>query len=249
MKRKLGAFETAQTLSGGYAPFNAASVFLLSNGPSAIDSTSVLRLARELLSLCGMNRIERQNADYEPLPLLPPEEDLFPWAFQGLVRTWKTILFMARQVGDEIRYRQKTRGRKMPPVHERACCRIFPAKLCEEDTQRIIRQCRTNRVSLASFCSAAMILAVSRLLYDNQGLPFRHVTFADLRPYLKPPVSDEHIGSYHSLMRMTVPVKENQDFWELARRINQIIYEAVKRGDKFISPLMSAKMMLMYIGS
>ncbi len=36
MKRKLGKFEMAQTLSSEYAPFNAVGILRLKNGPSQI---------------------------------------------------------------------------------------------------------------------------------------------------------------------------------------------------------------------
>lgn len=344
MKRKLGAFETSQTITEEYAPFNAVGVFLLSNGPSPkrigeglrliqqrhpllrmritkeksdyvfisegtpeiplevierknndhwksvaeeelnrkfdtlrgplmrcvhlsavkpdssseiilcfhhaiIDATSVFRVAHELLQLCQTNQPESQETRFTALPLLRAEEEFFPPSFKGPRRIWHALLFMARQVADEICYRQKTRGQTMPSVDARARCRIFPAQLSEEDTERFIRFCRKNRVSLTSCLSAALLLAVSRFLYKNQNIPLRHIFFADLRPYLKPPVTDEHLGSYHSVMRLTVSVKAKQDFWDLAQQINQKIYKSAKRGDKFISPLMSVKMMRIYIES
>jgi len=91
------------------------------------------------------------------------------------------------------------------------------------------------------------MLSVAKYLYENQDLPMRHFTFADLRPYLKPPVSECNLGSYHSMMRLTVPVNEDQNFWDLAQQVNQQVYSASKKGQKFIQPLLSAKMMRMFI--
>lgn len=344
MNRKLGVFETAQVLSGEYAPFNAVSVFQLENGPSPeivgkclmlvqqrhpllkmrivkekssyffesegtpkiphtvikrktedhwksvaeeelnknfdltrgtlircvqlipempqslseiiitfqhsiIDASSIFQLSHELLSLCHTIRINGHKKDYSPLQLLSPEEDFFPPSFKGIRRKGNTILFLARQIGDEINYRRKMQGRERPRIHERTKCRIVSIQLSENHTRYLIRQSRRNRVSLMSCCSAAMLLAFSRLLIKNQGVPLRHLIFTDLRPYLKPPVSNKHIGSYHGMMPMIIFVNENQNFWELAHKVNQKTYRAAKRGDKFIAPLMSAKMMRMYIGS
>ena len=95
--------------------------------------------------------------------------------------------------------------------------------------------------------TAAMLQAVARLIYKGQDLPLRYFTFADLRPYLKPPVSEENLGTYHSVMRSTIQVKGKQEFWDLAQRINQQVYDAFKRGDKFISPLLTPQMMRMII--
>lgn len=344
MNRKLGVFETAQVLSGEYAPFNAVAVFQLVNGPSPdivgkslkliqqrhpllkmrivkekssyifesegtpkiphtvierkaedhwklvaeeelnknfdltrgtlvrcvqlvpempnslceiiitfqhsiIDASSIFQLSHELLSLGHTIRINVNKKDYSPLKLISPAEDFFPPAFKGIRRNGNTILFLARQIGDEINYRRKTRGRAMPHIRERSRCRIVPIQLSENHTRILIQQSRRNRVSLMSCCSAAMLIAFSRVFYKNQGIPLRHLIFADLRPYLKPPVSKEHIGSYQSMMRLTIFVNECQNFWELAQQVNQKTYRAAKRGDKFIAPLMSAKMMRKYIGS
>jgi hypothetical protein len=92
-----------------------------------------------------------------------------------------------------------------------------------------------------------MILSVAKYLYDDQDLPIRHFTFADLRPYLKPPISEYNLGSYHSMMRVTVPVSKDQNFWDLAQRVNQEVYLASKKGYKFVQPLLSARMMRMFI--
>jgi hypothetical protein len=86
-------------------------------------------------------------------------------------------------------------------------------------------------------------MAVHKHLYKNQKLPLRNFSFANLRPYLKPPLGAEYLGSYFSMMRYTVRMREDPQIWELAGEINDIIYASVKRGDKFCSNLLSLRMM------
>lgn len=343
MKRKLGVFETAQTLSGEYFPFNAVGIlhsinspkpefvqrsvlrmqerhpllkmritkekgryvfvsegapeipldiirregpdhwrsvceeelnraFDIEKGPlircrylysdsqlkeaeivitchhSMIDATSVMRIFHELLSLCDASqKDEHPHQNYAPLPLLFPEESYFPPAFKGLSGKSRILRFMLGQIGDEIQYRRLTRNKRKPPVHASARCRILTAELPPGPTDELIRQSRKKRVSLNSCLSAAMMLSVAKHLYENQDLPMRHFTFADLRPYLKPPVSEVNLGSYYSMMRLTVPLNRNQNFWDLAQHINRQVYRVSKKGEKFIQPLLSAKMMRMFI--
>jgi hypothetical protein len=215
---------------------------------SIIDAVSVVRIFHELLSLCDTLRKNGEPQDLSPLPLLLPEESYYPAPFKGLSAKSHILRFMFTQMGDEIQYRRLTRGKRKPPIHDRARCCIFTAKLSPEHTDGVIRQSRKNRVSLNSCLSAAMILSVTNNLYDNQDLPIRHFTFADLRPYLKPPVTENNLGSYHSMMRLTVPVHKDQNFWDLAQQVNQKVYLASKKGHKFVQPLLSAKMMRMFIG-
>jgi hypothetical protein len=42
-------------------------------------------------------------------------------------------------------------------------------------------------------------------------------------------------------------VFEEQGFWDLAQRVNSQVYAASKAGEKFIQPLLSEKMMRMFI--
>jgi NRPS condensation-like uncharacterized protein len=214
---------------------------------SIIDAKSVVRIFHELLSLCHTIQKDGLPRNYPPLSLLLPEESYFPAAFRGLSGKSRILRFMLGQIGDEIKYRRLTRSKRKPPIHARARCCILTAKLSPEHTDKLIRQSRRKRVSLNSCLSAAMLLSVTKYLYENQNLPMRHFTFADLRPYLKPPVSEYNLGSYHSMMRLTIPVNKDQNFWDLAQQVNQQVYSASKKGHKFIQPLLSAKMMRMFI--
>lgn len=342
MRRKLGIFETAQTISGNYFPFNAVACVRITNSPlpdivqrtlslmqerhpllrmriarertgfafvsdgtpdigleilqreemdqwrsacenelnkkfdiekgplirclylysdsqpkegdiiischhSIIDATSVLRIIHELLSMSAILQRGEIPQNYSPLPLLQSEEAYYPSAFKGISKKSHILRFIFRQVKDEFSYRSKTRGGKKSPVYKSARCCTLSHQLSPEQTHRLIRQTRQKRVSLNSCLSAAMILSVVKKLYDNQDLPLRHFTFSDLRPYLKPPVPEHSLGSYHSMMRLTVPVKKDQGIWDLAQNIHQQVYRMLKKGEKFIQPLLSARMMRMFI--
>ncbi len=344
MRRKLGIFETAQTISGEYYPFNAVACIRLTNSPSPdivrqslslmqkrhpllkmrivsdkgryffvsdstpeiameilqrknadhwisacedelnqkfdiergplircrylysdtqpkegdiiitchhsiIDATSVLLIVHELLSLCVNYQRGEHPLNGSPLALLQSQEVYFPSPFKRIVRKNRIFRFILRQIRDEISYRIKIRGRRKSQVHPRARCCILSLQLPPEHTHKLIRQSRQKRVSLNSCLSAAMILSVVRNLYDNQDLPVRHFTFADLRSYLKPPVPKNNLGSYHSMVRLTITVKKNQSFWELAQFIHHQVYEVSRKGEKFIQPLLSARMMRMFIRS
>ncbi len=343
-KRKLGIFETAQTISGEYLPFNAVAVISLTNAPkpeivqrslkalqarhpllqmriakkksqyffvpegtpeipldvlrrqdpghwksvceeelntkfdiengpllrcrylyadghtdeaevvischhAIIDAASIERLFHELLSLCDTFRRGEIPQDTSPLPLLLPEEDYFPPRFKGLSGKIRILRFMGKQMGEELAYRRNMRGKRKPPIQPASRCRILPVQLSLDDTAHLIRRSRQRKVTLNSCLSAAMILSVVRNLYDDQSLPVRYFIFADLRPYLKPPVSRDNLGSYHSMIRLCVPVEKDQDFWDLVLRINRQVYTASKQGEKFIQPLLSPMMMRMFIRS
>jgi hypothetical protein len=75
----------------------------------------------------------------------------------------------------------------------------------------------------------------------------RGITFANLRPYLQPPILEEQLGCYISMMPCTVALRHDMPFWELARCIHAKIYQAGKSGDKFLAAIMSKSLMQMLI--
>lgn len=214
---------------------------------SIVDASSMLTLYKELLGLCSKMENGESLNDFPELTLLPPEEAFFPPAYRGLSRKWQTMGYMLRQMGDEIGYRLSMRGNPKAEIPLSGQCRILPQITPASITEKIIRASRRRKISLNSMITAVMLQAVANMIYKGHDLPLRYFTFANLRPYLKPPVPEENLGTYHSMLRSTIQVNKNQDFWELAERINSQAHQGFKRGDKFISPLLSPQMMSMII--
>jgi hypothetical protein len=206
---------------------------------AVIDAVSSVTLLHELLSVCG------EMETNAPLPLLPPVEAFFPPAFKGIRRKGNMFLFILRQMGDEFRYRLRTRGKRKAPIHPTGQCKILPMKISKETTHALLQSSRKKRITLNNLLTAAMLMAVHRHLYHSQTLPLRHISTADLRPYLNPPLDPQYVGSYFAMMRFTLGMKENTGVWDLAREINDITLASLKRGDKFCANLLSYRMMRM----
>jgi hypothetical protein len=204
-----------------------------------MDAASGVSFCHELLSLCGTMCAGQPAKELEPLPLMPPAEALYPPAFQGARRLWRTATFLLRQMADEVAYRRRLGDCRRPPVHPTVHTRFLPVQLDPDATARFIRRTRRERVTLNSGLVAAELLAVRKHLYQNQAMPMRAIAFANLRPHLKPPVPPENLGAYFAMLQYTVQVDEQQDLWELAREIQQKIYRITKRGDKFVTPLLT----------
>lgn len=210
---------------------------------AVIDAPSGGNLIHELLYLCS--QIESHTLSKEPaiLEMIPSAEELFPSSFKGMNRRWHNLLFFFRQMRDEFQYRRRTKGRRTAPIHAEGRGRILPMVLSTETTEILCRTARKKRITLNSLFAASILIAVHKHLYKNQNQPLRNFSFANLRPYLKPPIGDEYLGSCFSMMRFTVGMKEDPRIWELAEEINDIVYTSVKQGDKFCSNLLSLPMM------
>lgn len=212
------------------------------------DAASASQLLHELMTICA-SLADGKPASVSELPPAPPVESCFPPAFRGWKLAVHTLRYALAQMKDEIRYRRMTRGRQVPPVHARATHgRILPLRIPGELVEPFAQCARREGVTLNSALNAALLLSLNRHLYAGQGLPMRTFVFADMRQYADPPLSTEHLACYISMLRYTVSVEGNIDFWQLARNLHSKVYSSLKSGDKFIASVMAEPLMKLVTG-
>ncbi|MDJ0835927.1 MAG: condensation domain-containing protein [Acidobacteriota bacterium] len=209
------------------------------------DGVGMLELVSELLACCRALREGKPLPELPSLQPAPPLDALFP--FSGMGKLMRLPPFMFRQMTDELRYRLKTRGVPKPVVPGQAECRILPVQISAENLTGLGRLARKQRTTPHAMMHAAMLLAVDKHLYGGNARALRGIGFADLRPFLNPPVSSEDLGSYISMMRYTAELGPNTDFWDLARNIGALLYKDAKRGDKFLAASMTKPLMRMML--
>lgn len=213
---------------------------------TVMDAVSGAPLLRQLLTLCEEPEGETELADGSTLP---PVEERFPPAARGLSGRWRLLRFLGRQLLDEMSYRIRTRGARRPPIVEPACCRVLPVELAKDVSAALVRSLRRRRVTLNAALSAALLLAAYRHLYGGESeTAMRYITFANLRPYLRPPVPDDHLGCAIVMLRYTARLGPGRDFWRLASEIAEQVDAGVRRGDKFCAVRLSERMMRRILG-
>jgi len=226
----------------------AESEIIVTMQHSVVDAVAGTALLEEILSFCEEIEIHGSidsGGELKPFEPLPSVDALFPPAFKGFRRKWKIFLFMLRQMGDEFLFQWRSRGKRKPPVHPSGRCKILPMELSKELTAALSKCSRKRRVTLNNVLTAAILMTTQKHLYGGRALPLRYINTADLRPYLIPPLGTRYFGSYFSMLRFTVGMKENPDVWELGRKLNDLTYASLKRGDKFCAVLLSHQMMRM----
>jgi hypothetical protein len=205
---------------------------------AAMDAASGIRFCHELLSLCGAMCAGEPLEEPAPLPLADPVDKLYPTAFQGIGRMWRTATFLVRQMGAEMGYRRRLGDGRRPELHPVVHTRILTLQIPPDATRKFVRRARQEGVTLNSGLAAAELVAVGKHLYGGEPLPLHAIAFADLRPHLKPPVRPENLGAYFAMLQYVVQMGSQRELWELAREIQQTIYRMTKHGDKFITPLL-----------
>jgi len=206
-----------------------------------MDAASGMNLLDELLRLCA--------GEITHLPALGPApalEERFPPSYQGLRRTLNLGSYALAQIGEMLSFGWRTRGKRIPPVRLGGQGHIATLILPEDLINSLSHRGRKEGITINSLLNAALVLATNRHLYKGRALPMQTFSFADLRPYTEPPTQREQLANYISMMRFTVDVSGDMDFWELARDLHAKIYQALKRGDKFSASLMSESLLKMF---
>ncbi len=216
---------------------------------SIVDASSVSHFLHELLTVCASFMDQKTVSLYE-LPATPPAEFRFPPAFRGLPLALHQLRYASQQMIDEFVYQIQTRSKRMPPLHNHfSQGHILSTQLPEDLTESLAKRARKEGMTLNSVLNAAMLLAVNRHLYVGQQVPMRTFSFASLRPYVQPPLGDEDLASYISLLRYTVFVSGGIEFWSLARSLHKKIYSSLKSGDKFVAATLAEPLMKMVTNS
>lgn len=205
---------------------------------SIIDGRSGSRMIDDLLTRCAA--IEAGQDVVRPAPkngtAFPrPMEEMFPKTHLGLNRLVRISGFILRQAKTEMIYRARLGKRQKTHGDIEARCRVRSIKFTVDQTTGLVRNSRRRRLPLNSVLHAAMLISVSRQLYQGSTTPMRGVGFADLRPYLQPPQDDRVMSLCMSMVQYTVNVNPNSQVWELAAEIRDQILAGTKGGDKFTS--------------
>ena len=227
---------------------SAAAEIILTFHHAVIDGVSGTRLLHDLFTVLGGVKDLTITDTSQQLSLPPPAEQLFPPKYKGLRLHARLIPFMAGQMADEVKYRWWSRGIKRVPINSHGQCRILPLQLSPDDLHGLVRKSRREKVTLNSVLSASMLLTIHKYLHQDSSAPMRNIVFSDLRPYLRPLPSKNSTAPYISLSRFTTLMNSETDLWSLSRSLQKRIYETARRGDKFLSTVMSRGLMKMIIG-
>ena len=207
---------------------------ILALAHTIIDAPGCLLLVDELLRF-AQQLTEGRAPEVAALELQPAVDERFPAEFRGAAMARRTVPFLLEQMRDEIRYRWRTKGQSVLPMRPRSPGHILSMRFPADLTDRIARGARLERVTLNSLLNAALVRAVNRHLYGGRAMPMRTVTFATLRPYVVPPLSEPTLSPNITMLRYTLMVSPARGLWDLARDLQSQIESSFRRGHKFVA--------------
>lgn len=243
--RQAAEEELNRGLDGGSAPLMRASYLhdrdggedasgnadlVLTLHHAIVDAAACERLVDRLLALATGTAGDPPTASG-----LPPAADvLLPPGHRGSRGAARRLAFLARQLADEAAWAWRRRGAPAPEIPAAGRCHVLPRRLDAAATAALVRRARRRRVTLNAALDAALLLATVRHLPGGAAGLHRYVTFADLRPYLKPPPDPDRLGCYISMLRYSLTgLTPATAFWPLAQRITRQVGAGAHRGDKY----------------
>jgi hypothetical protein len=207
------------------------------------DAASTARLMHELLKACASFSDEK-TVPVRVISAPPPVESRFPDNYRGPRLSLNKLKYRLGQFGNEISYTMRTRGKRTPPLHQHSTRgQILSMQLPKDLLEALLHRTRQEEVTLSSALHAAMMIAINRELYAGQQAPMRTFSLPNLRPQVDPPLSDEELGCYISMLRYMVDVEGGTDFWTLTRKLHNKIHASLLRGDQFAAAAMAELLM------
>ena len=199
------------------------------------DASSCIQLHSEILSNCQNISEGKAQISVKQLPQIPSFHKLIPKSFQGLTGEIGNLLYILRLKSQLIRYKPATlEFEKSIPIESRSCGMVH-RKLDSELTVRLVNICREKKITVQAALGSAMLFSVAKKTNPSQEknnyLSFR--SSVNLRSRLQPQISNEHLASIASAVLSFHNLRDNSNFWDLARDIKHKLDIGVASDDKF----------------
>jgi hypothetical protein len=214
------------------------------------DAASMMYIADQLLNiLAEFENNENVIPGIKFSGLSPLFKSVLPAQFRNPALWFYLAPFLFRQMKDESRYRKMNRDfdKKEASGANSSLNELHVINFSGEETAGLIKWSREKRITLNSLITASMLLMMNKYLFSGKKEVIRTVQFANLRPYLRPPVEAGKDGSFVSLMRFTIPLKNKNNLFQLASYLDQQFLRSARRGEKFLfflSSKMAMKIMI-----
>ncbi len=198
------------------------------------DASSSIQLHYEILT--NYQKIAEGKAEFNvtPLPRLAAANTLIRKSIKDFARIGN-ILFLLRIKLQLMWYRPTTLNFEKSIPTESRSSGIVHRKLDSELTARLLDVCRQQKTTIQGALGAAMLLAVAEKtnLFQGKNHYLSFQSAVNLRPRLKPKISNEHLTLMASFINTFHNLRENNTFWDLARDIKQKLEKGLASADAF----------------
>ena len=209
-----------------------------------VDSVSIMEIIGQLLLFSGDiqysgKTIDQKDVSPEIASAVPEDGSILPQSFRGIRLYLRLVPFFIRQFAEGIYYDLKSVKAKDATIPSSSENDIITLGFSAEETNALSRLSHRLSISLNGLISSTLTEAVNQYKYNKGKSLMRIIQFANLRPYLNPPVNSSEDGCFVSSMRFTVHLTPESSIDKTAAEIDAKLMNAAKRGDKFLFAVLS----------
>jgi NRPS condensation-like uncharacterized protein len=188
------------------------------------DALTAMSLLHRLIEYTGELC---STADDDPTGASRPPtgttEDLLPARYRGIRAM---AVFGATGLADLLAMTMARPSRLAPeanvaPGQRRT--RITRRTLTSNQVDTLMRRCRAEGVTVHGALTAAMLLAIGPSAAQRDSGRVSLGTTINVRAELSPPVPNDAVGVYVSIIQSILPFGGRHDLWSVARRVNRSI--------------------------
>ncbi|KAH9623500.1 hypothetical protein KSS87_008897 [Heliosperma pusillum] len=208
---------------------SSSSTLVIKLHTAACDRTAAVHLIKELMHIVTTTTTEVEDE---------VEDDVGLGIEEYVPNTSKP--FWARGIdmlGYSLNSFRLSNFHFVDPLSQRSS-RVVRLMLDAPHTSMLLQGCKRRGIKLCGALSAAGLIAarLSKGLSDGEWEKYAVVTLIDCRKLLDPPLSNHHIGFYHSAILNTHDMCGGEDLWELATRTYKS-FEDSKKSNKHFSDM------------
>jgi NRPS condensation-like uncharacterized protein len=194
------------------------------------DARSGIELLRNVLSRVATGATNRTRL----ARILPPMHTVFPEQFLNDAAD-RVRSAMVR----DLMVSQRRHGRPaaipwLNQMSQRRVPRVLRTVLEPDDLRRLSDGCHSHNVTVHGALCAAQLLAIRRLLSQQERAALFLSCPIDLRPHLTPPQPTSPTNLFVTVVAGSFALERSADFWLLAAEVTARIRQQVARGDGFL---------------
>jgi hypothetical protein len=199
------------------------------------DGISGTFLVRSILRVAGA-LCEGHQPDLGSQPLGLSQDDRLPRWTNG---TAGIATALRNRIHETFRRWKLGKAESTPtdavaPLHQRRC-RLVPLELDTDQTSRLLSRIRPARASLHGVLAAAQLRAIAHEFADRDPITLSLVTGTNLRSRLEPPVANDELGLFASMVESRHRVQRDESLWTLAAEVSQTVRNKIEGGMDLMS--------------
>ncbi|MEO0840403.1 MAG: condensation domain-containing protein [Cyanobacteria bacterium J06643_5] len=189
------------------------------------DGTSCMNFINKLLSYYQKIATGENIEEFTGTELLPPLEEMVN---RSLI-SQNNLEKPEQKSASESPNPQLIIEQEVPPSQRRT--RLVNRILSKDITRRLKERCKQEQTTVHGGLCAAMLLGTTKIAFnDKKSLSLSCGSNVSLRKSCQPEVKSESIGCFISIVEEIHTVKENTEFWDLARECKSKITNSISLG-------------------